>query len=103
MQRAYAGSNSSQRRSSSTAVTVAKDVMTTLPELCQACQRTPVEVVVEEDDPTQPYRVCRACARRLHLHSLRPLEWFNLAAVHGQAKYLLHDDFYWDNGIAQQP
>ncbi len=35
--------------------------------------------------------------------SLRPLEWFNLAKRHGWAKYLLHDNFYDDNGEAAQP
>ncbi|WP_193366729.1 hypothetical protein [Pelagibius marinus] len=33
---------------------------------------------------------------------MRPLEWFNLAAIHGQWKYLLHDDFYDEQGTALQ-
>ncbi len=64
---------------------------------CEACRRNNVEVVVEDDDPIQPYRVCTACARRLRSLALRPLEWFNLASIHGPTKFLLHDDFYWDN------
>jgi hypothetical protein len=72
-------------------------------EICQACRRNPMEVLVEDDDPLQPYRVCRDCAQRLDSLSLRPLEWFNLAALHGPAKFLLHDDFYFHNGIAYQP
>jgi len=35
--------------------------------------------------------------------SLRPLEWYNLAKRHGWAKFLLHDDFYDDDGEASQP
>lgn len=73
-----------------------------LTEKCEACQRNPIEMIVADDDATQPYRVCSACAHRLRLLSLRPLEWFNLAALHGPSNFLLHDDFYWDNGIAQQ-
>jgi hypothetical protein len=71
--------------------------------LCEACRRAPVEVVVADDGPDQPYRLCRACERRLRHYSLRPLEWFNLASIHGPGKHCLHDDFYFDNGIAGQP
>jgi hypothetical protein len=51
----------------------------------------------------RPYLVCGACEGRLQSLSLRPQEWFNLAAIHGWAKYLLHDDFYNDDGTACQP
>ncbi len=71
--------------------------------LCEACRLNPVEVVNENDDPTQPYCVCRDCDHRLQTFSLRPLEWFNLASNHGPNKFLLHDDFYYDNGKAGQP
>lgn len=70
---------------------------------CQACRQKPVEVFVDDDDQEQPYLVCAVCAQRLRRRALRPLEWFNLAATHGNHKHLLHDDFYWDNGVAQQP
>lgn len=35
--------------------------------------------------------------------SLRPLEWFNLASIHGPIKHLLLDDFYDQDGVAYQP
>ena len=70
---------------------------------CQACRQRPVEVFVDDDDQEQPYLVCAECSQRLRRRALRPLEWFNLAATHGVRKHLLHDDFYWDNGVAQQP
>jgi len=35
--------------------------------------------------------------------ALRPLEWFNLAKRHGWAQFLLHDDFYDEDGTATQP
>jgi hypothetical protein len=71
--------------------------------LCEACRSAAVERVVDADDPEQPYHVCAACARRLETCSLRPLEWFNLAAIHSPYKYLLHEDFYDEQGVAEQP
>lgn len=45
---------------------------------------------------------CRECGDRLREKALSPLEWFNLAARHGPAKFLLHDDFYDQDGTATQ-
>lgn len=72
-------------------------------ERCQACREREVEVLVDDEDSTDPYSVCGACARRLRAKALRPLEWFNLASIHGSGRYLLHDDFYDDQGEAAQP
>jgi hypothetical protein len=47
--------------------------------------------------------VCGECGERLRRLALRPLEWFNVAAVHGWRKFLLHDDFYDQDGTACQP
>jgi hypothetical protein len=47
--------------------------------------------------------VCRACKRRLLTCSLRPLEWYNLAARYGPLRALLHDDMYSEDGTAEQP
>ena len=33
---------------------------------------------------------------------MRPLEWFRLAALHGPLTFLLHDDFYSEDGVADQ-
>src|SRR6476660_4189033 len=71
--------------------------------LCQACRRRPVAEEVGDDDPLEPYRVCVECGDRLRGRSLRPIEWFNLATVHGWNKFLLHDDFYDQDGSASQP
>jgi hypothetical protein len=60
-------------------------------------------VEVGDDDPLAPYRVCRECSDRLRCRALRPIEWFNLAAVHGWNNFLLHDDFYDQDGSASQP
>lgn len=73
-------------------------------ERCHACQAAPVQRVVAVDDPGEPgYRICRACRRRLLDYSLRPVEWYNLAARYGPTRALLHDDLYSEKGIAQQP
>src|SRR5262245_38922123 len=69
---------------------------------CQACRQRPVAEVIGDDDPSEPYKVCRECGERLRLLALRPIEWFNLAAVHGTWKYHLHDDFYDEDGTAHQ-
>ncbi len=74
-----------------------------MPALCQACERSPGSVTESSDDAADPYLVCHECHRRLVARSLRPLEWFNLAKRHGWSRYLLHDDFYDDDGAASQP
>jgi hypothetical protein len=69
---------------------------------CEACGAAPAEI--EEDyDGASPFRVCAACHNRLVNLSLRPREWFNLAKRHGWWQFLLHDDFYGEDGTAYQP
>lgn len=70
---------------------------------CQACRRSPIAEEVGDDNPQEAYRVCRDCGDRLRRRALRPIEWFNLAAVHGWNNFLLHDDFYDQDGSASQP
>jgi hypothetical protein len=71
--------------------------------ICEACRRRRVAEVISDDDPDEPYRVCGECGKRLRLLALRPIEWFNLAAKHGWSRFYLHDDFYDEAGVAQQP
>lgn len=59
--------------------------------------------MIAEAEGDEPYRVCSECAGRLRRSSLRPLEWFNLAAKHGWSRYYLHGDFYDQDGSARQP
>lgn len=70
---------------------------------CEACRTRCATVTVDDDDPAQPYILCQECSERLRKKALRPLEWFNLAAVHGWRKYLLRDDLYDQSGSAVQP
>lgn len=70
---------------------------------CEACERNNVEIAEPCDDPNEPYRICNPCYQRLHARALRPLEWYNLAKRHGWYQHLLHDDFYDEDGNADQP
>jgi len=70
--------------------------------VCESCERHPVGVIEACDDAAAPYRVCRPCHRRLLARALRPLEWYNLAKRHGWYRFLLHDDFYDQDGLADQ-
>lgn len=69
---------------------------------CQSCNKNKVEVIETNDDENFPYKLCLICQKRLKKYSLRPLEYFNLVAIHGH-KFLLHDDFYEEDGKATQP
>ncbi|GAA4393829.1 hypothetical protein [Hymenobacter koreensis] len=70
-----------------------------MPDLCQACRIRPVQTIDQYDNEAIPFRLCHACHHRLITRALRPLEYFNLVAIHGLA-YELHDDFYDEDGEA---
>lgn len=70
---------------------------------CESCQQQEVEIREEKDNGTGYYLLCKACHERLLSRSLRPLEFFNLAAIHRQDDYYLHPDFYSEYGKAEQP
>jgi hypothetical protein len=70
---------------------------------CEACESNEAEVVEPRDNPQTPYHVCSLCHQRLRALALRPLEWYNLAKRYGWHQYLLHDDFYDEDGTASQP
>lgn len=68
---------------------------------CEACRiaSATLNIAGDEANDVPPYRVCVRCAHRIESLSLRPLEWFNLAAIHGPVREL-HDDFYDQDGTA---
>lgn len=72
-------------------------------DTCEACEESHVDVVESCDCAESPYRLCWSCHDRLHSRSLRPLEWYNLAKRHGWWQFLLHDDFYDEDGTATCP
>jgi len=71
--------------------------------LCEACEKDEFDTVEPCDNAESPYRLCRSCHIRLRGLSLRPFEWYNLAKRHGWWQFLLHDDFYDQEGKAWQP
>lgn len=72
------------------------------PGRCQATRSDPIECAVPSHDPGRPYLLCHAAADRLIYRSLRPVEWFRLAALHGTGEYYLWADFYGRRGQAYQ-
>jgi len=70
---------------------------------CQACEMTPATVIEPCDDEEHSFLACSSCYERLQARALRPIEWYNLAKRHGTWQYLLHDDFYDEDGNAEQP
>jgi hypothetical protein len=70
---------------------------------CQACETAAYDCIEPCDNAESPYRLCSDCHHRLHARTLRPREWYNLAKRHGWRQFLLHDDFYDEDGSASQP
>jgi hypothetical protein len=60
---------------------------------CESCKLSEVEIEEIVKESQIPFRFCFACRDRFYNVALRPLEFFNLSAVHGPG-YYLHDDFY---------
>ncbi|KIC90273.1 hypothetical protein, partial [Flavihumibacter solisilvae] len=70
---------------------------------CESCKKREIEVEELAGEGQNSFRLCLPCHERLLNKALRPLEFFNLTAIHGHV-YYLHDDFYdYDTGKATQP
>lgn len=70
---------------------------------CESCNISEVEVKEFVEDGKNPFCLCSPCYHRLVNKALRPLEYFNLTAIHGH-DYYLQDDFYdYETGEATQP
>ena len=70
---------------------------------CESCNINDIEVEQLADEGQKPFRLCKPCLDRLVNKALRPLEFFNLTAIHGHS-FFLHDDFYdYVTGEATQP
>ncbi|MCC6359441.1 MAG: hypothetical protein IT450_11920 [Phycisphaerales bacterium] len=68
--------------------------------VCQATRTEIATVEVPSQSPDGPYRLSAGAAERLRTYSLRPLEWFNLAAIHGTWEWYLHSGSYDEYGTA---
>lgn len=72
------------------------------PGYCEACKINRAYISKEDDHPGLPsYELCGECCKRLENFALRPLEWFNLKAIHGNADLL--DPYDIDTGEALHP
>lgn len=70
---------------------------------CESCELLIATVSENCDNSQVPYMLCSGCHSRLTQRCLRPAEWYNLAKRHGWPQFLLHDDFYDEDGVATQP
>lgn len=61
-----------------------------------------MNILEASDEQKQPYELCHQCHEKLLTYSLRPIEWYNLAVLHSPKQFLLHDDFYGEDGQAFQ-
>ena len=61
----------------------------------------PGAVKFESND--ESYSLEKETMLRLISYNLKPNEYFALADKYGNDKYMLHDDFYTEDGIAWQP
>lgn len=55
-----------------------------------------------KDGPTE-YHLCMEHIAKLIAHNLAPQEWKALVNIYGPDEFLLHDDFYDEEGTALQP
>jgi len=70
---------------------------------CESCKIRKHEISEHYEEGHQPFLLCEDCHNRLVNLALRPLEFFNLVAIHGET-YFLFDNFYdYDTGEAEQP
>ena len=70
---------------------------------CESCKIKDHEISEHYEEGYQPFLLCKDCHNRLVNLALRPLEFFNLVAIHGQT-YFLFDNFYdYDTGEAEVP
>ena len=63
-------------------------------DVCQSCRRAPVSAIEMREEFHEPLALCADCLARLDSHSLRPLEWYNLGAIHGHQSEALGEDYY---------
>jgi hypothetical protein len=69
---------------------------------CQACRTRFAEIVESDESESHPYVLCSSCYNRLINTTLRPLEYFNLKAIHGDTPSL-SEYLYDENGVALKP
>jgi hypothetical protein len=74
--------------------------------LCQACKDHENQVVLSDasKNPDKPYKLCQNCLGQLVNLSLTKKQYKNLLkSGHSPREFLIHDDFYDEDGKALQP
>ena len=76
--------------------------------VCQSCMTYRAQYKVENfpmQEKDNTFYVCASCFSALATHSLKPEEWKNLVEKNNHKDYafLLHEDYYDEDGNALQP
>lgn len=66
---------------------------------CQCCQKFEKQVILKDD---VEYHLCHNCLFSLVTMSLNSEQYLNLVKIHGDTAFLLHCDFYDEEGNALQ-
>lgn len=70
---------------------------------CQACRTRRIAHLWVPEQDGYDFALCEECSPRITSRSLRPLEWFNLAAIYGSLIHPLKEEFYDLDGRALKP
>ena len=73
--------------------------------ICEACINGPVQWILKDAyGRSKNYKVCSNCLQRLVTYNLMPYQFKNLVANgHKETEFLIHGDFYDEDGVALQP
>ena len=73
-------------------------------ELCECCKENEVQYELKSSIVNVTYKVCGNCLQPLVCYQLEPEQFKNLLATgHNDEEFLIHGDFYDDDGVMQQP
>lgn len=74
-------------------------------KLCECCEKEEVQWELKDSgDKSCIYKVCSCCLSRLTTYSLSPIQFKNLLKNgHTVDEFLLHEDFYDEDGNKLQP
>lgn len=70
---------------------------------CQSCIDGPIQYRLQGDGEGEDYYLCADCLVEIVNHALTPEHFFNLLNHgHVSSEFLLHSDFYDENGMELQ-
>ena len=73
--------------------------------ICESCNKGEVQWILKDAyGKSKNYKICSNCLNNLTSCNLRPHQFKNLLANgHSDTEFLLHGDFYDEDGCALQP